>query len=146
MYHGTPTERAVLRRTVMRLPREVPFDKTRGRAVPSKAQSTKETKSHGGGDTKSRLNPREPRSRPRSTKSGHLSKDETSDDQSEPDNLTRTDEFTPDPGELDVASFPVVITTYEIIIKDRVHLSAYNFSYIGDALILLKLKLTYRPL
>jgi hypothetical protein len=31
----------------------------------------------------------------------------------------------------DAARFPVVITTYEMIIKDRVHLSGYDFSYIG---------------
>jgi ATP-dependent DNA helicase len=28
--------------------------------------------------------------------------------------------------------FPVVITTYEMIVKDRVYLSAYDFSYIGS--------------
>jgi SNF2 family DNA or RNA helicase len=30
----------------------------------------------------------------------------------------------------DYASFPIVLTTYEMIIKDRVHLSHYDWGYI----------------
>jgi ATP-dependent DNA helicase len=79
MYHGTPEERAEMRRTVMappgERPRPPPKRKGRGRP-PKKAQKAD------------------------------------------------SDEEGP------VSDFPVVVTTYDIIIRDRVHLSKYDWGYI----------------
>jgi ATP-dependent DNA helicase len=76
MYHGTPEERAEMRRTVMALPedRPKPTPKRKGRGRPPKKAQEEE--------------------------------------------------------EQPMSDFPVVVTTYDIIIRDRVHLSKYNWGYI----------------
>lgn len=47
-------------------------------------------------------------------------------DDSDEDNTQQSDGEAEDP----YASFPIVLTTYEMIIKDRVHLAKYNWGYI----------------
>lgn len=47
-------------------------------------------------------------------------------DDSENETAQKSDDDEEDPG----ASFPIVLTTYEMIIKDRVHLAKYNWGYI----------------
>ncbi|KAG6816760.1 hypothetical protein H0H87_003155 [Tephrocybe sp. NHM501043] len=96
MYHGTPAERAELRRTVMALPSARAPAKPKPKAKKGNAK-TKRT------------------ARRKSAKQNDDEKeDQDSDD--EPD----------DP----MASFPIVITTYEMIIKDRTYLEHYNWGYI----------------
>jgi ATP-dependent DNA helicase len=76
MYHGTPEERAEMRRTVMALPEDRP-------------KLTPKRKGHG-----------------------------------------RPPEKAQEEREESMSDFPVVVTTYDIIIRDRVHLSKYNWGYI----------------
>ncbi|KAF6747510.1 SNF2-family ATP dependent chromatin remodeling factor snf21 [Ephemerocybe angulata] len=89
MYHGTPDERAEMRRTVMALPEERP---------PPIATTSK---------------PKRGRPSRRSKKS----KADDSDDE-----VAKDSDAT--------SHFPVVVTTYDIIIRDRVHLAKYNWGYI----------------
>ncbi|KAG6843154.1 hypothetical protein H0H93_002041, partial [Arthromyces matolae] len=103
MYHGSPAERAELRRTAMALPseRKPPKKKakTKGRLLKSKGKSKTPAKRGG--------------------RSEDVAMDEDEDEDE--------DEGEPvDP----MASFPIVITTYEMIIKDRAHLEHYNWGYI----------------
>ncbi|KAG5643984.1 hypothetical protein DXG03_009274 [Asterophora parasitica] len=81
MYHGTPAERAELRRTVMALERPKAKSKAKGKTPLKKPV------------------------RRRGAEDEHNEEEE-------------------------VSSFPVVITTYEMIIKDRMHLVHYNWGYI----------------
>ncbi|RDB21790.1 putative ATP-dependent helicase IRC5 [Hypsizygus marmoreus] len=112
MYHGTPAERAELRRTVMALPHQRPSKPTK---------SAKKGRSPTKGKAKSR-------------RSGRFSKptggngELGDDDAIRPDNEEESDAEEGDDEEM--SSFPVVITTYEMIIKDRVHLANYNWGYI----------------
>ena len=99
MYHGTPEERAELRRTVMALPHEKPPLK--------KPPPTKK---------------RRPSRRNRSTDSDEesvKSEDETNAQENDDANLTTQ-----------LTSFPVIVTTYEMIIKDRVHLAKYDWGQV----------------
>jgi ATP-dependent DNA helicase len=107
MYHGSPEERAELRRTVMASPRKHEI-------LPTK--------------------------KPARTKKRRLSRrdrDIGSDDESvviveEEDNgveSNQPDEDDPNPT-TQLSTFPVVITTYEMIIKDRVHLARYDWGQV----------------
>lgn len=102
MYHGTPAERAELRRTVMALPSDRPTAKSKKSKAKSKPTPSSSKRS----------------SRPKGpfTKSSHY-------DISDSD-IEVVDKQGP------MSSFPVVITTYEMIIRDRVHLAHYNWGYI----------------
>jgi ATP-dependent DNA helicase len=101
MYHGSPEERADLRKTVMALP-----------------------------DSKTALKPKKPvvkkatKTKKRSTK-GRKSKKakEADEDDDEEDSPVVDDQVFND-------DFPVVITTYEMIIRDRAHLAKYSWGYI----------------
>ncbi|RXW15652.1 hypothetical protein EST38_g10196 [Candolleomyces aberdarensis] len=86
MYHGSPEDRAEMRRTVMALPHQRPT-----KSSPAK------------GPTKSK------RGRPAK--------------KSKREEPTKIDEEA-------LSSFPIVVTTYDIIIRDRVHLSKYDWGYI----------------
>ena len=97
MYHGTPAERAELRRTVM----APPGTKLRR----SKHPKSKSAKSKASSKSKSR-------------KSGAKSIVEESDDEGE------------DEEERTLKTFPIVVTTYEMIIKDRAALAPYQWGYI----------------
>ncbi len=107
MYHGTPGERAELRRTVMTLPHK-------HKSLPIK--------------------------KPARTKKGRLSRrhrDHASDeedvviveDEGSPIESDEPDDDDPNPT-TQLSSFPVVITTYEMIIKDRVHLAKYDWGQV----------------
>lgn len=114
MYHGTPAERAELRRTVMSLPSQQPVrSKKKSKPVPKMK-------------TKAKAPPAPVKRSQR--RSGRFTKvvEIDSDDEEEmtPDELSEADE------EDIMSSFPVVITTYEMIIKDRIHLANYNWGYI----------------
>jgi ATP-dependent DNA helicase len=107
MYHGTPQDRAELRRTVMALPVkhevEKPLPKKRGRKPGAKASTRSKRKS--------------------SAKTAAGFKEDSG---AEAEEDAKADNVEEDP----MASFPVVITTYEMIIKDRTHLANYHWGYI----------------
>lgn len=108
MYHGTPEERAELRRTVM-----APHRKHK--SMPAKPART----------IKRRISRRD--------------RDSDSDEESvvivEPEdrdggaemNSPNDDDANPS---TQLSAFPVVITTYEMIIKDRVHLARYDWGQV----------------
>ena len=102
MYHGTPEERAELRRTVM--------------AVSHKHEKL-------------------PKKKPAPTKKRRLSRHRNIDSDEESviiiESEDEEDEITLDDDDANpttqLSSFPVIITTYEMIIKDRVHLAKYDW-------------------
>ncbi|KAK0459566.1 SNF2-family ATP dependent chromatin remodeling factor snf21 [Desarmillaria tabescens] len=94
MYHGTPEERAELRRTVLAtIPRSKQASSTPNTTSTSKAKPKVKAKKGRGRKTR-------------------VVTDEEEGEASSP------------------ISFPVVVTTYEMIMKDRVHLADYNWGYI----------------
>ena len=101
MYHGTPEERAELRRTVM---------------TPSHEHEKPPSKK-----------PARPKKR-RLSRHRDIDSDEESvviiEPEDEHDTIPEDDEANPTTQQ---SSLPVVITTYEMIIKDRVHLSKYDW-------------------
>lgn len=146
MYHGSPAERAELRRTVMALP----SSREPKKRHPSSARERKgrptarsKAKSKAQPPQKSKVPPR--RNQRRSARFTRVV-DITSDEEEEIDEEVCEDTVeqenieTPPVHESEnedgnddhdaMASFPVVITTYEMIIKDRVHLANYNWGYI----------------
>ena len=102
MYHGTPDERAELRRTVMTSPHKhakPPLKK------PAHAKKRRLSRRNRGSDSEE--------------EGVVLSEDQ--DDAQDNDDANPTTQLT---------SFPVVITTYEMIIKDRVHLAKYDWGQV----------------
>jgi ATP-dependent DNA helicase len=151
MYHGTPAERAELRRTVMR-PDESKSS-TSGVKQSDKARQKAKSQKNAKAKAKSKPKPR-PRLTRRSGRFKNVEQelgeddqketesekeeDDSDEDKSEPqdtvDDITMDWDENPladEPTNDDAASsFPIVITTYEMIIKDRAHLAAYNWGYI----------------
>ncbi|KIM88017.1 hypothetical protein PILCRDRAFT_268568 [Piloderma croceum F 1598] len=169
MYHGTPAERAELRRTVMGL------DESQGKGDENSSSSKK-------ANPKTKKSPRKksgpvkktpPQTNVRRSvrKSGRFnqisddeddeeeeeeeeSEDESDDDYKDEENSNNRDADTEDDipmadgttsptsaptappssdeskNERDMSTFPVVITTYEMIIRDRIHLAHYDWGYI----------------
>lgn len=102
MYHGSPEDRAELRRTVLASPRK-------HESLPTKKPAPKK---------KWRLSRRD--------------RDPGSDEESVivvEDELNAPDDDDPNPT-TQLSQFPVVITTYEMIIKDRVHLARYDWGQV----------------
>ena len=166
MYHGSPAERAELRRTVMRLEDDGGDDA--GKSSPKN------------GDVKTKMSPRKAANTSRKDAtdkhaeipsqtsvrtSGRLKRKANVEEDSEQDEGDAGDEddedykdeessgavdadvsmadgatssisvpITPHSSDSDtepeISSFPVVITTYEMIIKDRIHLARYDWGYI----------------
>ena len=151
MYHGTPAERAELRRTVMLRPGSKPKPP---KANSKTAKSTKASTNSPQKPKNRRKQGRPPKPTAKATKtiddaplrrSGRRKSTfviESDDDDMKDDELYQPE----DDDELDVievdsfasadeddensSSFPIVLTTYEMIIKDRVHLAKYNWGYI----------------
>ena len=153
MYHGTPAERAELRRTVMLPPGSKP--KTTASPKPAKkiTRITKSTKTPTKRSPKLRkingklaetpeitadkTSPRRSgRVRRRSTfviDSDDDAKEEAYQPEEDDDELQVMDvDILPPAEEEETEStpFPIVLTTYEMIIKDRLHLARYNWGYI----------------
>ncbi|KAG5637500.1 hypothetical protein H0H81_004324 [Sphagnurus paluster] len=99
IYHGTPAERAELRRTVMVLPSQRSRKEPKPKGHPRK----------GNAKTKNRL---------QSKRSKKMRQNDDSDEQQD------------QPEEAPEEAFPIVITTYEMIIRDRQHLANYDWGYI----------------
>lgn len=130
MYHGTPAERADLRRTIMRAPDaseaadEEVMIKTqrnrRGRKAPARKAPAQKRKTKGRLTKRRKMNVDEEDS---------MQADDNDEDTSDVEDTripTTSDTLPPQTR----ASFPVVVTTYEMILKDRVHLATYNWGYI----------------
>ncbi|KAJ3867273.1 SNF2 family DNA-dependent ATPase [Lentinula novae-zelandiae] len=107
MYHGTPAERATLRREVLRSDL-FPIKKTHGIADESKPP-VKPGRGRGRGRGVTRKSA--------ASKSKKMEKD-MEEEVMTPEETKRA------------LKFPVVVTTYEMIIKDRAHLAGYNWGYI----------------
>jgi ATP-dependent DNA helicase len=147
MYHGTPAERAELRRTVMSLDL---FNKPTERKTATKSKSQKKQAKNPAQRTKwkTKSGQKETRSQKKRISKRFSSEDQEDEEESEKEVIVidsdDEEEQVDDIAESNAARFPVVITTYEMIIKDRVHLSAYDFSYIGSSrYFLLSSSLTY---
>ncbi|KAL4065609.1 SNF2 family N-terminal domain-containing protein [Scleroderma yunnanense] len=106
MYHGSPTDRAELRRTVMR----EPDDGSETTARSFESVMVKDS-------------PKKGRRRNTITKKRKAE----SEDEDEDIPTKRNTKSSPLQTR---ATFPVVVTTYEMIIRDRPHLSKYNWGYI----------------
>ena len=155
MYHGTPAERAELRRTVMLSPDSKPKTTVSPKAgkkttkirktaeAPTKRSQKPRSKGKRGskptaeapeittGDTSLRRS-RRIRKSTIVIESDDDAEEEAYQPEEDDDELQVMDVDSPPPAEDDTesASFPIVLTTYEMIIKDRVHLARYNWGYI----------------
>ena len=152
MYHGTPAERAELRRTVMS-----PHGSRPHMTVsPKAAKKTKKIRKSTEAPTKRSPKPRnkgkqasKPTSEtPETTTARRSRRIRRSTIVIDSDDDVREEAYQPeeDDDELQVMDvdilppaeeeetestpFPIVLTTYEMIIKDRVHLARYNWGYI----------------
>jgi len=109
MYHGSPEERAELRRTVMALPHKhekVPLKK------PPPTKRRRLSRRNRGSDSDE-----ESVTLIQSEDEGDAIETNARDD-GDADSTTQ------------LTSFPVVVTTYEMIIKDRVHLSKFDWGQV----------------
>ncbi|KIJ62436.1 hypothetical protein HYDPIDRAFT_114552 [Hydnomerulius pinastri MD-312] len=146
MYHGTPAERAELRRTVMREPDDVsetaarPDEEVMIKKAPAqkgKGKKGKVSKAKASTTKSRKTRPVKKRKVDSDDDTTYRSDDEkdTSDDDDDYRRIpsardtTSTSSSAPLPPQTR-ATFPVVITTYEIIIRDRPHLAKYNWGYI----------------
>jgi ATP-dependent DNA helicase len=139
MYHGSPDERAELRRSVMRPPDDgseaVATPGERIMASRGKGQKAVKTNKAKTSATKIRKSSRVKR------RKVNLDEDEVSDEEDDEDEdkddhgripATR---YTRSPLKTTLSrqtkeTFPVVVTTYEMIIRDQPLLSKYNWGYI----------------
>ena len=143
MYHGTPAERAELRRTVMSRPAPKPRTKGRKAAKPTRAPAKKpQNRRNKGKQGKNAAKTPEiisdiPLRRSRRSRNSTIVIE--SDDDANEEDLYIPDEDDDESEVMEVdnheedaenISFPIVLTTYEMIIKDRVHLAHYNWGYI----------------
>ena len=150
MYHGTPTERAELRRTVMLPPGSKPKAAKKMTRImkPTESPTKRSPKPRNKGKQGSKPTAETPEiitGNVPSRRSRRIRKStiviESDDDAKEEeayrseeddDELQVMDVDCPPPAEEDTEStpFPIVLTTYEMIIRDRVHLARYNWGYI----------------
>ncbi|KAJ7112773.1 SNF2 family DNA-dependent ATPase [Mycena crocata] len=156
LYHGTPAERAEMRRTIIPLPAGYPPAASKSSASPSKSKSKKgrpaknvknatststatSTKKGKGKAKPALAPPPTPVSRGR----GHAAEpeDEVEEEGEEEDgeqddqdnnepNKTRAEKALEKAHDDHFRAFPVVITTYDLIIRDRPVLGAYPWGYI----------------
>jgi len=109
MYHGTPEERAELRHTVMALP--LKHEKLHPKkSLPTKKRRLSRRNRGSGSDEESVVLIKS------EDEGGANETNEQDDDDANPT--------------VQLTSFPVVITTYEMTIKDRVHLAKYDWGQV----------------
>ncbi|KAJ3500140.1 hypothetical protein NLJ89_g9922 [Agrocybe chaxingu] len=129
IYHGTPEERAELRRTVMALPGRRPKAKAAQKA-PVKRKPGRPPKAKAAADE---TTGRRKSGRPKKAPVHYVESDDDDDEKdksTEAERSMNVDEEAPQPGKDYTMAFPVVLTTYEMIIKDRIYLQHYNWGYI----------------
>ncbi|KAA1473299.1 hypothetical protein DENSPDRAFT_866013 [Dentipellis sp. KUC8613] len=119
IYHGSPDERKEMRRTVMSL--DIP-----GATADNSTESPAKPKAKRGRPRKSQ--PR--RASRRKSKPANDSDDELAGFTEDATDAEPEEADEPENSTHQKSTFPVVITTYEIIIKDRQHLAKYNWGYI----------------
>ncbi|KAF7986864.1 hypothetical protein HWV62_12596 [Athelia sp. TMB] len=156
MYHGTPEERAELRRTVMRIEdsgeRSADKSADKPKAKPPR-EATSKLKKKAPATMGSRRSGRfvkkvddedddeedeeDSKEQEREDSEYHDSDDEgvrvpTSDPAttSEPDVAMTDAQEDDDDDDETINNFPVVVTTYEMIIRDRIHLAQYKWGYV----------------
>lgn len=156
MYHGTPEERAELRRTVMRIEdsgeRSADKGADKPKAKPPR-EATSKLKKKAPATMGSRRSGRfvkkvddedddeedeeDSKEQEREDSEYHDSDDEgvrvpTSDPAttSEPDVAMTDAQEDDDDDDETINNFPVVVTTYEMIIRDRIHLAQYKWGYV----------------
>ena len=127
MYHGTPAERANLRRTVMRPPdisetTSAPDEEHMMKKRPSRTAKGKKAPTRKVPAPKRKL-----KSVPSKRRKAESDEDEENSSDVDSARIPTTDDTFPSQTR---ATFPVVVTTYEMILKDREYLSAYNWGYI----------------
>lgn len=158
MYHGTPAERAELRRTVM-LP---PGSKPKMTASPKAAKKITKIKKSKSTEAPTKRSPK-PRNKGKQRSKPTAETPETTDNiplrrscrvrrstiiiDSDDDDAKAEEAYQPEEDddelqvmdvdssppveeEIESTPFPIVLTTYEMIIKDRLHLARYNWGYI----------------
>ncbi|KAG0696609.1 SNF2 family N-terminal domain-containing protein [Suillus ampliporus] len=133
MYHGTPAERADLRRTVMRAPdasepadeevmiKRQPSQKGKGKKAPARKAPAPKRKAKGRFTKRRKID---------SDEEDGIQADEDDEDTLEIEDDTHIPTTSDTLPPQTRASFPIVVTTYEMILKDRIHLAAYNWGYI----------------
>lgn len=112
MYHGTPAERAELRRTVMRLDESYGDDKGNDDTKDNNDNEEDEGHDEDYKEEDDEEADNEEGDRDRSSVHGS----DTESDDSDTEHSTN--------------KFPIVLTTYEMIIRDRSHLARYDWGYI----------------
>lgn len=120
MYHGSPTERAELRRTAMRQP----DDGSETAARPFESVMVKEPQQQ---KKKGRRSTTVSRNTARKRK---VESDDDNDEESEKKEKDTPRKRYTHSSLQTRETFPVVVTTYEMIIRDQLHLSKYNWGYI----------------
>ncbi|KAF8621446.1 hypothetical protein AX15_007800 [Amanita polypyramis BW_CC] len=122
MYHGTPAERAELRRTVMVIPgTNAKTTPKSSKNAKSKSKSKSSSKLTAQSKSKSRSKLKPAKSNPK------VIVVDTDDEQHEGKEGGEGEE---EGEERSLRTFPVVVTTYEMIIKDRAVLAPYEWGYI----------------
>jgi ATP-dependent DNA helicase len=140
MYHGTPAERAELRRTVMLRPDMKPKTTISPEAGEKSTRVTRLTKAPTERRNKGKRGS-EPMAEPPEVTAGNtpmrrsrrLRKSTILTESDDDDELQVMDVDNASAAEEEDAEstpFPIVLTTYEMIIRDRVHLAHYNWGYI----------------
>ncbi|KAF9232388.1 SNF2 family N-terminal domain-containing protein [Melanogaster broomeanus] len=145
MYHGTPAERAELRRTVMREPDDGsqalagPGERVMVVKGPSQKGKSKNGKGNKANAPAAKSSKRRPVKRRKIDSDDDattaLDDDDDVRDDSDDDRIPAARDTTSTIFNAPLApqtqeTFPVVVTTYEIIIRDRSHLAKYNWGYI----------------
>ena len=134
MYHGTPTEREHLRQTIMRQPEDSEDAKEKPPSPKRRKVPVKKRKAPTNRRRSRRTTKRETETPPESEDGvREPEEDKLADDSdAEPDNNPKRAQHDRDalPTTQSVKTFPVVVTTFEMIIKDRTHLAKYNWGYI----------------
>ncbi|KAG6331467.1 hypothetical protein ID866_7620 [Astraeus odoratus] len=140
MYHGSPAERAELRHTVMRQP----DDGSEATARPFESVMVKEEpvqpRKKGRKSPKAKAQPTRKSTRTTRKRKAEFEEEEDEEieeSESDEENIPRTRKNTIKSNTSTAAlspqtraTFPVVVTTYEMIIRDRPYLSKYNWGYI----------------
>ncbi|KAK6966481.1 SNF2 family N-terminal domain-containing protein [Favolaschia claudopus] len=124
MYHGTPAERAEMRRTVLALPTDWPRTSTSSSASASSAKGKGKEKGRGRGRGKS---VRDATAESPHSEAGHEDDERSGEAENEgkeeqdPIDLAHDEHF---------KAFPVVITTYDLVIRDRGVIGGIPWGYI----------------
>ncbi|KIM43935.1 hypothetical protein M413DRAFT_443000 [Hebeloma cylindrosporum] len=126
MYHGTPADRAELRRTVM-----APPGTTRARSGRKKKAAPKgKAKRKPGRPTKPKPRDEAEDDGKAPRRSGRPRKSTVIIESDDEDEEMQVDDEPPESSAEYTAKFPVVLTTYDMVIKDRTHLAHYDWGYI----------------